>query len=117
MRHQFYQKPYHKNRQGNVDPYLEGVNAAEACIAKLAQAPSKIIATMRRKAAPGQVRASLSMQHHVFDSEDAAAKFIASVKIDDPNDDFSYVIYPDPLGAGQFIIEVFGSDGRCFGRV
>jgi hypothetical protein len=56
------------------------------------------------------------MKHHVFDSEDAAANFIARVKDDDPKDIFTYVICPDPLGSGQFFIEVFAPDGRCFGR-
>lgn len=57
------------------------------------------------------------MRYRVFDSEDDAAQFIASVKTNDPNDDFIYVISSDPQNAGKFMIDIFAPDGRSLGRV
>ena len=57
------------------------------------------------------------MPHRVFDSEDDSAEFIADIKRSDPQDDFTYVIVPDPLGSGKFFIEIVTLQGRSVGRV
>jgi hypothetical protein len=57
------------------------------------------------------------MPHRVFDSEDDAAEFIADIKRSDPQDDFTYVIIPDPLSFGKYFIEIVTPQGRSVGRV
>lgn len=57
------------------------------------------------------------MPYLVFDCEDDAAKFIARVKIEDPDDDFTYVISADPLNSEKFFLEIFAPDERYLGRV
>ncbi len=57
------------------------------------------------------------MQPYVFDCENDAAEFIADVKRNDPQNDFTYVIVPDPLGSGKFFIEIATPEGRIVGQV
>lgn len=57
------------------------------------------------------------MQNRKFQSEDAAAEYIALIKASDPEDDLVYVISAAPNETGQFVIEIFAPDGCFVGRV
>ncbi len=64
-----------------------------------------------------QLGISRIMQLRVFESENEAAEFIAAIKIQDPQDEFVYVISADPSKSGKFIIDIYQPDGRFLGRV
>ena len=51
------------------------------------------------------------MPLRVFESENEAAEFIAGIKIQDPQDEFVYVISADPSKSGKFIIDIYEPDG------
>jgi hypothetical protein len=57
------------------------------------------------------------MRLRVFESENEAAEFTAEIKIQDPQDEFVYVISVEPSRSGKFVIEINAPDGRFLGRV